>query len=630
MATIAYIILMLAFLCSIMAICSIVMRLWQQEYENVKICEYANIVQTGALTCASIILLIALVNYDFSIVYVASYTDSLLPLFYRLTAFWAGQPGSLLFWTWSMVIAGFIFQFLKAYKNLPTRSQLWYWLFYFSVIAFFILLMLNWSNPFMTYKNPVADGNGLNPLLQNPGMIFHPPLLFWGYGGFLIPSCLALAQAMSNEHEYDFAIVTRPFIMLAWLFLTAGIVLGAWWSYMELGWGGYWAWDPVENASLIPWLVSTAALHTCVIQHFRNKLYRTNIFLMALTTVSAIFATYLVRSGVVQSLHAFGDGGVGTPLLAFVLITTALSIVCSMNCKNEKATSLDGIETKEGFLVLTAWLFIALSVIILIATLYPVIYGFFAGFGGGSAQVQGLTAAFYNRVCLPLFALIVAVLALCPWLGFSGKIRDMHKFLAVIAVFIGSCAILWFMGYRIPVAVLGMGAGVAACLSAGLVLFDKTSWSNRPKLAAYGVHLGVALIALGISFSGPYKLEKETILAPGQSVQVGAFHVTLNKLSQGNEKNYEYLMAELAVKSGDKVVMSYPQRRIYAKWDNRAFAESDVIPSLANEFYATLLAMDEKGRATLRVSSNPLVNWMWIGGVLMCLFPLIALKRRTG
>ncbi len=606
--------------------------------------EKANLVLTACYVLASAILLYALAAFDFSLVYVASYTDRLLPLFYRLTAFWAGQAGSMLFWAFSVAICGGLFQLTRSYKDLTPETRLWYWAFYLGIMAFFGLILVTWNNPFLMNHGTPPDGNGLNPLLQNPGMIFHPPLLFLGYGGFVIPGCLALAQTMSRRQsdERAWSDVARPFTLSAWAFLTAGIVLGGWWAYMELGWGGYWAWDPVENASLIPWLVATAALHTMIIESRRNKLHGVNVFLMALTTISAFFATYLVRSGVVQSVHAFGEGGVGVPLLLFILLATALSFWIAFLARRPGAGELSGIESREGFLVLTSWLLLALSLIILVATMWPVFTAFWketvmglareaaldaAGHDHGGAV--GLTADFYNRVCMPLFAVLVALLSLCPWLGWNGGVRDTRKLLIVVCAFIGSAAALYWLGYNLPVAVLGASASIAALVSMALKLLEKQVYGYGPSLAAYGIHVGVALIGLGIAFSGPYKIEAEPTLAIGESTQVGKFEVVFKNLYEGEGPGYVFLEGELEIRKDGKLVgIASPQRRVYAKWGQMQFAEAAVIPSLGNEFYATLMAVDRQNRAVFRLSSNPLVNWLWIGGRLMCLLPFIGFRRR--
>ena len=274
------------------------------------------------LSSACLILFNAFARCDFTFQYVADYSATTLPLFYRVTAFWAGQAGSLLFWAWAVTFFCMFFRHSSAYERLADRSRLFYWLFHFGVLAFFLFLLCTWNNPFETASPAPAEGNGLNPLLQNPGMIFHPPLLFLGYAGLLVPALVALVESFSGEcsPKESWAVTAGPFLLVAWAFLSAGIILGCWWSYMELGWGGYWAWDPVENASLIPWLLATAFLHTRLAQIHHGTLPRFNTCLVIITAASTFFATYLVRGNVVRSLHAFGGGGIALPLLVFVLL----------------------------------------------------------------------------------------------------------------------------------------------------------------------------------------------------------------------------------------------------------------------------------------------------------------------
>ncbi len=604
--------------------------------------EMAGSITAIGLTVASAILLYAFISYDFSVVYVASYSDTLLPLFYRITAFWAGQPGSLLFWAFSVALCGWLFQYTPAYLNLTDATKRWYWVFFHSIMGFFCLLLTTWNNPFLVYSHAPFDGNGLNPLLQNPGMIFHPPLLFLGYGGFVIPGCLALAQALSNErdNEASWTTVARPFTMAAWAFLTVGIVLGAWWAYMELGWGGYWAWDPVENASLIPWLIATAVLHTLLIDTRRGKLRAVNTFLMALTTISAFFATYLVRSGVVQSVHAFGDGGVGAPLLLFILFSTVIAFWIAFATRDRSAPALEGIETREGFLVLTSWLLLALGVIILVATMWPVFTAFWnetimgltrevqldaAGHDHGGAQ--GLTATFYNRVCLPLFAGLAALLAICPWLRWSGGLQRRKGFFLVLASMGLAAGALWGLNYRQPTALLGIAASVGVVVGVCLLVFDRNVRRVSNTFFAYLIHAGVALMVIGVGFSGPYKLEREVSLTQGESVQLGQYQIQFTQMFEGSGPGFHFIEGELKIsKNGTQIGILTPQRRIYDKWNKMQFAEASTQFSLGNELYASLLGLDQNQRGIFRISSNPLVNWIWIGGALLSILPFFMMR----
>ena len=598
-------------------------QLWQGKTSELRWLERAQAAGSLCLLAASAILMYALVVCDFSVDYVANYTDRALPLFYRCTAFWGGHEGSMLFWALMVSVCGTAFLFTRTYRELSPETRSWFLVFFLSIMAFFGLLLSTWSNPFLQSLPAPADGYGLNPLLQNPGMIFHPPLLFLGYGGFVIPGCLGLAQAMSPQKDsMHWILVARPFTLTGWLFLTAGIVLGGWWAYMELGWGGYWAWDPVENASLLPWLIGTAALHTGLVETRRGKLHRVNIFLMSLTTVSAFFATYLVRGGVVNSVHAFGGNGTGPYLLFFVLAFLAVISVVSFLAKEENSRELGGLETREGFVVMTVWLLMALCLIILLATLWPVISKLW------SERSVGLDQHFYNSVCLPLFTVLLALLLACPWIRWQGGMRSWRRLVIVVAAFCGSLAVFWYTGVTQALPLMAASLSTALLVSMALLISEKSIRSWRPSLMACIVHASVALVALGISFSGPYKEEVEMELARGGTAQVGQYEVTLMNLYEGRDATFEFIEAELQLSSGGKVLGTVsPQRRLYDKFQRNAFSEATTYPSLGSEFYVTLLGISG-GRAVLRMSTNPLVNWLWIGGALMSLAPFIALGRR--
>ncbi len=283
---------------------------------------------------------------------------------------------------------------------------------------------------------------------------------------------------------------------------------------------------------------------------------------------------------------------------------------------------LEGIDSREGMLVVTAWIFLLLSVIICAATLWPVISKLW------SAQPQGLEISFYNRVCLPLFALLACILAFCPWLGWKGGVRNMKKFMIVVASFVLTGCALWFTEYRQPTAFVGTAATVAAFVSIGLLFGESTIRAQRNTMVAHGVHVGLLLIVLGVAFSGPYKYEKDLTLGEGEVGILGKYQVKLEDATEGKQPGYEYLQANVVIMKGNDLVGTLePQKRIYTKFGRQQFAEAATIFSLGDELYASLLGVDEQGKMVLKVSVNPLVNWIWIGGVLMCLFPFFSLGR---
>ncbi len=600
-----------------------ILQMWNGKTADIRWMEKTQMAVSCCFAFASAVLLYALCLPDFSLEYVASYTERSLPLFYRTTAFWAGQSGSLLFWGLMVSLCGTAFLFTRTYKSLHAATRTNFLVLHLGIAAFFALLLTTRNTPFTLLASVPADGNGLNPLLQNPGMIFHPPLLFLGYGGFVIPGCLALAQALNPEEDaVPWLDAARPFTLTGWLFLTAGIVLGAWWAYMELGWGGYWAWDPVENASLIPWLIGTAALHTGIVEKQRGKLHRCNIFLMSMATASAFLATWLVRGNVVNSVHGYGEGDAGPLLLGFTIALMALSAFISLNAKKKAVRPLAGIETREGFVVLTTWLLAALCLVILGATLWPVISRLWL------ERPVGLGADFYNSVCLPLFSFLFVLLLICPWLKWQGGLRSLRGMATACAAMLLSLAALWYCGIRKPLPLISAAAGFSVLAGMVCLLAQRSVRTFMPSVMACIVHAGAALIVLGISFSGPYKQETETELAPGGSVQVGPYTVTLSGMREGRGSNYEFIETELMLSlDGKNAGTVRPQRRLYDKFKRSAFSEAATCPSLGREFYVTLLGINGKN-AVLRMSSNPGVNWLWIGGAVMSLAPLLGLRRR--
>lgn len=591
--------------------------------ERVSFAERGHQVVTLLVLFASGILLWALIARDYSFYSVMNHVDNGLELAYVITAFWAGSEGSLMFWGLSMALCGAIFIFTPGYKSLSERTRAYFWVFFFVINGFFLLMLTCWVNPFMSVSPVPANGKGMNPLLRNPGMIFHPPLLLLGYAMYVVPACAALAGAMSGETR-KWIDATRNWSILSWTFLSAGIILGAWWSYMELGWGGYWAWDPVENASLIPWCTGTAFLHTAIVGSRRNALARSNIIIMALTYVLCVFGTYLVRSGVVESLHAFGEGGVAMPLLTFILFLTAISFLAGAVAKTGEQRRLGDLISREGLLVVVAWTLLALGAIIGLGTMWPVLSKLW------SAKSVGLDANFYNRVCLPLFALLVLLFSVCPWLGWKEGVRDKRGLLAAGAAFVASAGLFVALGYKLPLALVGAAGSVSCIITALLAMGLLPEVRNRKSLAAYVVHIGLGLMTLGVAFSGPYQTSAEKELFKGDAFEVAGYTVTLKDVHEKSSPSMARLIAEMEVKKGDKLVgVVMPERRIYRGYE-QAYAEVAVIPGLGDEIFAVLLGIDQHGHTTVKVNVNPLVNWIWIGGVLFCLAPLLLLRNRKG
>ncbi len=677
---------------------------------NYGLLHFINVLISLIYIFVSLVLLYAFYKFEFGFKYVHDYSDTTLPIFYRLTAFWGGQAGSLLFWAVSVIICGLLFQYTNSYKNLNDETKCWYLLFYFVAIAFFSFLLTTDNDPFIVLDPAPLEGRGLIPLLQHPGMIFHPPLLLLGYGGFTIPACLALAQVMSNREygtEMPWQKCCNELLLFSWLVLSAGIILGAWWAYMELGWGGYWAWDPVENASLIPWFFATATIHLGLLNSWRKKGIRLHTLLMGLTFVSAFFATWLVRGNVVASVHAFG-GGVGSTIGFYVLFTFIAVIgICLFMPKIKKP--FNGPETKEGLALATSLLLITISIIIMVATLWPVISTLPAKlFDMGSTASVGLNADFYNATIMPLMTVLLAILALCPWISWTGKISNKLFLSLVVLTLIVSLSICWtFFGITKAKALMGAGISIT-CMVSWILYLIQTKYS---KFGAVLVHVGFAMMGLGVAISGTYQMDQNLTLNRGESAQVDGYQVKLNEiyhlpaytnaifiiskngksdtlslnyktpitvsgytvavttfvdnrrnnfgldaeisvinpngeteniqlikgvpskiadftieLSEMKPNRISFVEAELSVfKDGEEIGTLTPQIRSYATHPDRSFSEAVTIFSFGKEIYATFSGIDMDNKARINIAIQPLVNWIWIGGIILSIAPFFTI-----
>ena len=635
MSLAAYVILVFSFFAALGLAVTAAIQLLKGRTRGLNWLEYGHAAVSAGLCAAALILLACLVSGDFALAYVHDHTNRALPAVYRACALWAGQEGSLLVWAAGIALICLIFQRSRVYGHLGDSTRMLFWALHFLVMAFFLLLLVTWSNPFARLIPAPADGLGLNPILRHPGMILHPPLLLLGYAGLALPACLAAAQSLIPRKgtEYAWIMLVRPYILAAWAALTAGIVLGMWWAYMELGWGGYWAWDPVENASLAPWLITTAFLHTSLLERNRQILSRANTLLAGLAFVSTLAATYLTRGGAVDSLHSFGQSSVSAPLLAATLLALALAVAAALAARpptaSGNAPALRGpaqatppLLSRDGLVCLGVWLLLALAAIILAATFLPAVSSLWLD------QPAGLTPEFYNRVCLPLFTALLALI-------FLAFLREPHgpfpwKRLALWLVFIGA-PLAAALGFSHPLSTLAVIFSVAT-MALGFTCLPRL-WSAKASCpltpAAYGLHLGFALMVLAVAISAPYKLETRAVLAPGQSIDLGGYIFTLqdcrSQVDQAGHRLTE--TADLLVTGPDNRTAGvlHPAREV-SYHTGLAASEAVVLSSLSRDIRAALLTR-AGSQAVLSLSIHPLINWLWLGGALMCLASLLRLAR---
>jgi len=612
------IILLLAMLMALIGAAGACMDVWKGQRGMVKWFERGQLLVTSLVLIASGILWKALLTRDFSYKYVANYTSLNLPDFYAFTAFWAGRSGSLLFWLLIITVAGVLFFRTKKYRQLPEQTKTAYWMLFFFVEGFFLFLLTGLSQPHTALSPIPMDGKGLNPLLQNPGMAFHPPLLFIGYGLLTIPACLSLAMAVTCGQD-AWMRLTQGWVLPAWAFLSAGIILGGWWAYMELGWGGYWAWDPVENASIIPWFAATAYLHTSILGQRYGVFKRINIILINLAFLLCIVGTYIVRSGIIESVHAFGGGGVGGPLLTFILTYLFLTFGGASFANVDKNRLELDIISRQGFVVVAVWIFLALGGVILLGTMWPVISL------GWETNPVGVTAGFYNTVTMPLFVLMGMLLLLCPWLSWTGGVVDKNRLIISTVSALALAVSGWVSGIRMLLPLMGFSAAAGFTISFIMLALEKRVFMSKRFWVAHGTHLGIALMIIGVAISGPYQQKKEKVLAQGESLTLGGYDFTYEKLVDSMSHGVKSKEAVVHVTQNGKPLGTLKPAQLIFPENDHPHTEVSTIFSLGKEFYATIHDVKNGRLEPLIVSINPMVNWIWIGGTLVCLFPFAAL-----
>ncbi len=583
-------------------------------------------------TSASVALAYLFVTNDFRVGYVASYSDRALPIFYKITAFWAGQKGSLLLWAWVLSI----FTIIVAYNTrdeLENRTTPYIYLVLSGTLTFFLYLLVVVTSPFSLLPMAPPDGQGLNPMLQNPGMIFHPPTLFLGYIGFTIPFAYAIAALLTGELDESWLKKTRRWNVLSWVFLSIGIILGGQWAYVELGWGGYWAWDPVENASFIPWLVATAFIHSAIIQERRNIMKVWNMFLIVLTYTLCLFGTYIVRSGILQSVHDFGATGLGGYFLLF-MVTVFLGSIYLIAESYEELRSEQDLESylsREATFLLNNVIFLALAFSTLFGTVFPLISEAFTG------NKITVSQPYFNQVNTPIFLLLLFVTGICPLIGWRKASTDNLKknFLLPTLTTLAGATLLLIFGVRkvYPLISFSLSIFVIATIAIEFwrgtrarkritgeptyLAFPNLIWKMRRRYGGFIAHLGVVIIFIGITGSSAFKVEEQATLARGQSMEVGAYTLRYDEMKRYKLYNRDIYAAQLAVfKNGSPRGTISAEKRFYSKAD-QATTEVSILSTPLEDLYVTMPAYSKNYDVTLKVSVNPLMMWLWIGGFIM-------------
>jgi cytochrome c-type biogenesis protein CcmF len=590
-------------------------------------------------TTASIAMTYLFAIDNFQVEYVASYSDRALPFYYKLTSFWAGQKGSLLLWAWLLSIFSSIVAF-NTRNELSSRTTPYIYLVLSGTLTFFLFLLSTLSNPFDLLNFIPSDGKGLNPMLQNPGMLFHPPTLFLGYIGFTIPFAYAIAAMVTGKLDASWLRKTRIWTLISWIFLTIGIILGCQWAYVELGWGGFWAWDPVENASFIPWLVATAYLHTAIIQEKRNMMKVWNMVLILLTFILCIFGTYLVRSGILQSVHDFGATGLGG-FFIFFLVTVflgSLYLIFESYRELRSESAIESFISRESTFLYNNVIFLSITFSTLLGTVFPLL----------SEAVTGkkitVGQPFFNQVNTPLFLLLLLITGICPLIGWRKASADnLRKNFLVpfLSASIGAM-LLFIAGVRefYPLTSFSLSIFVAVTIfnefrvgtlarkrltgESVLTAFPRLLWRMRSRYGGYIVHLGIVILIVGITGSSAYKLEKQATLNKGESMKIGAYELRYDDFRGYRDRNREVYTADLAVlKDGSPAGTISPERRYYINAEQPT-TEVSLRMTLMEDLYVTMPGIGKNEVITLKVTVNPLLVWMWIGAAIMVLGGIVA------
>lgn len=589
------------------------------------------------LTIASSAMIYALITRDFQVEYVARYTSRSLPLVYTLTAFYAGQEGSLLFWAWLLSLFSTIVIWQNREKNRDVLPHVN--LILTCITFFFIFLIVFVTDPFKRLSTIPPDGQGLNPLLQNPGMIFHPITLFLGYVGFAVPYAFAMAALITGQLGSTWIRTTRRWTLFSWFFLFIGNLLGAQWAYVELGWGGYWAWDPVENASFMPWLIATAYLHSVMIQEKRGMLKVWNIILITLTFLLTIFGTFITRSGIISSVHTFGQSSLGWIFLVFLGITMVVSFNLLMNRLPQlrSRNELDSFLSRESSFLYNNLILVGITFATLWGTLFPVI----------SEAVRGVKITvgppFFNKVNTPFGLALLALTGLCPlfaWRKTTFKNLG-NNFLLLFVLSAGGGVVFFLLGIRQTYPLISFTLSLFVMLSIFLEFSRgararkksvgegilKALWTmvnrNKRRYGGYIVHVGIVLIFVGITGSA-FKVEKQATVKKGESFVIKDYTLRYDTLTRYPTAHKEVVAASLSIfNGGEKIGVLYPEKNFHRGQDQPA-TEVAIRSTLKEDLYVVLAGYEED-IATFKVLVTPLVIWIWIGGTVMALGTIFAM-----
>ena len=590
------------------------------------------------VTACFALLTYAFLIFDFSVRYVAINTNLGTPFYYRITGVWGALEGSIILWTWMLAL----YTLIVILRHRESAHELYPWVLtvMLSVMALFLLVITVAAPPFARLTPVPADGRGLNPLLEDTGMITHPVALYLGFTGVTVPFAFALAALITGRVGDAWLTLTRRWTIIAWYFLSLGLLIGGWWSYHVLGWGGYWAWDPVENAAFMPWLTATAFLHSVMVQERRRMLKLWNLWLVILTFGLTLFGTFLTRSGVIASVHAFTQGSIGVFFLSFLalVLLTALALLAWRWDALSAQGELDSVVSRESAFLLNNVLLIAAAFTVFFGTVFPLL----------SEAVRGVKvsvgAPFFNQVNVPLFLALIFLMGVGPLIAWRRASPDnlRRSFLWPVAVGVAAAALFSALGIRSTLAVLALALTVfvaatiavdfsratRARLRMGERLLPAMGGLLRRHNRRYGgfvVHLGILIVTLGVTGSQAWSVQTETTLRRGEAAELAGYRVRFDGLTATEESNHFKVAGAFTVSNGRVLSVLRPAKKFYPQ-EQSPIAGVDYRLGFGEDVYLVLGDFARDGsEATVKLQVNRLVSWIWIGGAVLTLGALLAI-----
>ena len=599
---------------------------------------------TALITAASLTLLVAFAVHDFSLRYVWDHSSRAMSMDLILAAFYSGQQGSLLYWAWTLSIFSAIVLWQQR-KPGPHSVLMPYVVVVLMVIEGFMTLLVGFvTTPFEALPRIPADGVGLNPLLYDEGMRIHPPMLLAGLMSWSVPFAFSIAALATGKLGNEWVALSRRYAMVAWVILGLGNVLGAWWAYHVLGWGGYWGWDPVENVALMPWLVGTAFIHSIQMQERRGMLKAWNVALIMVTFFLSIFGTFVVRSGILASVHAFALSAIGPYFLTFLTlaIVGSLALFFWRLPHLRSDNQLDSLLSREASFLINNLLFLGVTFAIFWGTIYPLVAEALAD------QKVSVGPPYFKQVAGPLLGGVILLMGIGPLMPWRRASRDhlVHNFLLPVASTVIGLAILAVVGVRDPFAILGFGlclfvlGTIVQEFARGMLARHQATGENyvlalaslirrnNRRYGGYVVHLAMLLIGVGAVGSQVYQQQTQATLAPGESVSLGRYTITAQGIQTSQPPGVRVIDGVLSVNGQDL----RPEKQYFDNFPQQPSTKVGLRSTPFEDLYVVLAGWDGDGptaRVSLAVFVNPLVSWIWTGGVLLLLGTIINMWPAT-